>query len=651
MRHDLAIVRTIGYQPKPLSIKSQIPSKGSKAFAVGYPLDVGLTITEGVSNGKVEDSFYDRIHYTGALNSGMSGGPALNQNGEVIGVNVSGYVFSQLVNFLVPGNDAVELLEKVSNGSLDEKQPDVKALQKLAVQQFKAHSKSLLDRLNNFTTTQIVSGYKLPGKLSDFVNCSAFGNTQPKQPVEITQIRCSANAGLLIENGLPSGDLQYSYTVLSTKVLGAWRFAKQLSKRTTTNDYHGQRKYVGPYTCQNRIVGLKGFEASLMLCVRSHRKLDGLYDFVMRVVSLNGKNNGFVSNTSLYGAEFKSGMKFLKHFAETNGVVTLSQDIIIIECFDRNNRQIATERFAISDNQRAFTIGRSLSNDVCITDPYVAEQHTSVEITPDRRIIVTDLGSINGVLVNGKRHKDQNTIALSDNTFQIGQTHLKIRTSWEPLAPEKSNHWIATSISNNFVWFAVLAFIAFMLQTIYTTWLDTPRDLIGSSVSAVAASLGVAILWITLWALLSRIMIGQWRWLNHIAIGLGVTALMMLATDVYTLGWFAFDLPGYKDFDFAASVVATMILVYLHLRFASNASAKKVAVLAMLIPGIGFGATYWLQERSSAKNVNLLQSSIRVYPPSYRFANAEELENYFTNMSKLKEIADQKRDALPPEDI
>lgn len=314
LRHDLAIVRTIGYEPAPLSIKSEVPSKGSKAFAIGYPLDVGLTITEGISNGRVADSFNARIHYSGALNGGMSGGPTLNEKGEVIGVNVSGYVFSQLVSFLVPGDDAVVFRDRVLNEKLKDEKIDVKALQKAAVAQMKAHSKALLDRLNGFISTQVVSGYRLPGKLSKFVNCSATSKTEPKQPVEMTLISCSANAGLLIENGLSSGNLEYSHKILSSKTLGAWRFAKKLSGRTLPSGLYGKRKHVGPFACENQIVGLKGFDANIMMCVRSHRKLDGLYDFATRVVSLNGKTQGFVNLTKLYGVEFDSGMKFMRSF-------------------------------------------------------------------------------------------------------------------------------------------------------------------------------------------------------------------------------------------------------------------------------------------------------------------------------------------------
>jgi len=328
----------------------------------------------------------------------------------------------------------------------------------------------------------------------------------------------------------------------------------------------------------------------------------------------------------------------------------LSQEIIIIECFDLHNRQVAQERFVLTDDHRTFTVGRSVLNDVCLTDPYAAELHASIEITPDRQIIATDLRSVNGILVGGKRVDAANAVALPDHSMQVGQTYIKIRTSWEQLEPEKSNHWISMSVSNNSIWLASLAVIAFVLQTAYTTWLDAPLDLIGTGVSAITGNLAVVVCWVALWTLLTRVIIGQWRWLNHIAIGFGITTIYMFVTDIYTLGWFAFSLPGYRVIELVGGTVAVMVLIYFHLRFASNASVEKVLILAVLIPGLGIGSSFWLLERSTAKDVNVVGTGIRVYPPGFRFTGSEKLEDYFASMSTLQNTADQMRDDLPPAD-
>ncbi len=309
-RHDLAVVRAMDYAPAPLKLVPVTPVKGERAYSIGFPLDVGLTITEGVSNGRVEDSFDPRIHYSGAINGGMSGGPALNAAGDVIGVNVSGYRFEQLVSFLVPAEHAQTLLVRASQAkSRGNIRNDVTA-------QLRAHATELLGGLKGEILTQPTAGYRLPAKIAPFIDCNAAGDPSPQQPVQMVRISCAAKAGLYVQQGLYSGDLKYSHFVLTTDKLDAWRFANRLSELASATGAYGSRRHVGPFSCENRNVRLKGFDASVMVCVRGYRKLEGLYDFTVRVSSLNGSKRGFASHLDMYGLEFDAGMAFIKRYAE-----------------------------------------------------------------------------------------------------------------------------------------------------------------------------------------------------------------------------------------------------------------------------------------------------------------------------------------------
>ena len=79
---------------------------------------------------------------------------------------------------------------------------------------------------------------------------------------------------------------------------------------------YGTRKYVGPFACRNEIVKLKGFDASLLICVRSYRKLDGLYDFTVRVTSLNQSHRGFASHLDMHGMDYDAAMRFVRRYVE-----------------------------------------------------------------------------------------------------------------------------------------------------------------------------------------------------------------------------------------------------------------------------------------------------------------------------------------------
>ena len=310
VRHDLALVRAANYAPASLQLQASPGTKGERAYSVGYPLDVGLTITEGISNGKVDDSFEPRIHYSGAINAGMSGGPALNEAAEVIGVNVAGYRFEQLVSFLVPVEHVLALRDRSAASQSDE------SLRQEVARQMHAHSADLFRALEGPIPTQQVSGYALPGKVAPFINCSASGSPATEDPVQVVHVNCFAKAGLYLQQGLFSGDLRYAHYILTTEKLDAWRFAARLSGLTHAVGNYGLPRHVGPYACEDRVVRLKGFDAAVLVCARAHRKFEGLYDLTVRVSSLNGSNCGFASHLDIYGVEFDPGMAFTRRYVE-----------------------------------------------------------------------------------------------------------------------------------------------------------------------------------------------------------------------------------------------------------------------------------------------------------------------------------------------
>ena len=121
VQRDLAVLRAkgrraaapvLGFRPTtdPLA-------QGERIYSLGNPLDVGFAVTEGNYNGLVQRSFYPQIFFGGALSAGMSGGPALDQAGEVIGVNVARRVDGEQVSFLVPAGFAAALLARKASAS------------------------------------------------------------------------------------------------------------------------------------------------------------------------------------------------------------------------------------------------------------------------------------------------------------------------------------------------------------------------------------------------------------------------------------------------------------------------------------------------------------------------------------------------------
>ena len=56
-----------GHLNEPLLIAPQQPAQGADIYSLGNPFDLGHTIIPGTYNGLLEQSFYQRIHFSGSL--------------------------------------------------------------------------------------------------------------------------------------------------------------------------------------------------------------------------------------------------------------------------------------------------------------------------------------------------------------------------------------------------------------------------------------------------------------------------------------------------------------------------------------------------------------------------------------------------------
>ena len=84
--------------------------KGSRVVAIGSPLGLLNTVSEGIYSGIIFDET-DYILFTAAISSGSSGGALFNEDGEVVGVTAASYTEGQNLNLAVP----IENVEKLWN--------------------------------------------------------------------------------------------------------------------------------------------------------------------------------------------------------------------------------------------------------------------------------------------------------------------------------------------------------------------------------------------------------------------------------------------------------------------------------------------------------------------------------------------------------
>lgn len=111
---DLAILKcdqNLGISPIPLGDSDAI-QQGDKVYAIGYPLGLANTLSDGVISSLYEDNGVKTIQTTAAISSGSSGGVLLNKKGEAIGVTAASYEDGQNLNLAIPINYVKEIIDK-----------------------------------------------------------------------------------------------------------------------------------------------------------------------------------------------------------------------------------------------------------------------------------------------------------------------------------------------------------------------------------------------------------------------------------------------------------------------------------------------------------------------------------------------------------
>jgi serine protease Do len=311
--HDLAVVQGDVGDAKPLSFVESQLSKGDKVFSLGYPLGQGLTVTEGTYNGRSEEQYYEHFHFTGALNPGMSGGPAVDADGKVFGVNVASHLGGQLVSFLVPSKYAKDLLDKAAAAG-----PSERDFRKEVGAQLRAHGEALMaSLLKESMALERVSGFTLPGKVGEFMQCGAATSRESERLYTVDSYRSHTLSSLYIDPRLHTGMISFHHNILRSTQLGALRFANlQESRFESGRGGEFDRKHHTRYACDDRVVALKGKRAKMVMCVRGYKRFEALYDVVVKIATLGNAERALQSQLSIEGVSYEAAMAFVRRYVE-----------------------------------------------------------------------------------------------------------------------------------------------------------------------------------------------------------------------------------------------------------------------------------------------------------------------------------------------
>ncbi|VAW99889.1 Serine protease precursor MucD/AlgY associated with sigma factor RpoE [hydrothermal vent metagenome] len=305
--HDLALLSGDAVDTPFLKISNKTLNKGMRIYTLGNPLDLGMTIVEGTYNGLTKDTMNERILLSGALNSGMSGGPSVIEDGSVIGVNVA--TAGNGIGFLVPQKFLVALAKEAKN-----KTP--KDFMEVIQQQLLSNQAGYLDVLSNTPfPTKLLGSYTVPAKIASYINC--WGDSkQDDAPYRKSNSYCATKNNIYLNGSINTGTIRYNHQYFEDVEMGRFRFAHlvQTYFSNPSASLSGGKENFTEYNCKSDYVTQQDMLLKTAICLKEYKKFPGLYDMILIFTTLNENDKALISTLALAGVSYENAVKFSKHY-------------------------------------------------------------------------------------------------------------------------------------------------------------------------------------------------------------------------------------------------------------------------------------------------------------------------------------------------
>lgn len=287
---------------------------GERIFSLGNPLDVGFAITEGTYNGLVQRSFYPRIFFGGTLNPGMSGGPAIDTQGRVVGVNVAKRLGAEQVSFLVPVEFVEQLLARSRSA-----EPVKGALHAELTRQLTEHQQALTDRLlAGPARTERYGPYRVPVPSESLARCWGDGRERRSESLfDFERSQCRIDSEVFTGDG-DVGGLGLRYEAYDAPRLNPWQFANTYSQSFANEPMRkrGNRVRTGFECREDFVAGDAKLPLRAVVCMSAYRKFSGLYDLTVLAVSVDQPRQGVLGRLNVSAVSFDNAQRLASHFLQ-----------------------------------------------------------------------------------------------------------------------------------------------------------------------------------------------------------------------------------------------------------------------------------------------------------------------------------------------
>lgn len=326
---------------------------------------------------------------------------------------------------------------------------------------------------------------------------------------------------------------------------------------------------------------------------------------------------------------------------------------VIVEQLGTTNNVLERQKF----DTRRVEIGRAFSNDVILCDEHVDPVHAALEFDAHGRLVIQDLGSVNGIRRPRHKQRIDRDEVRSGEIFLIGRSRIRIWVGRHPVPPA-----VRIRAAEGFLlWLgkpgvAIALVLAWLLVKLVTTWLGTIGEFRLSVV--VERNLGEVTVFIALVVgvyFLSVLFRRGGNFLAHLSLLVLlflVSALLdaLMAIVVFNAGDRAYPLLRVVDDGLGYVELAVYLWSVLYLAF--HLPLLQRTVITLFATAIIFGLNH-LPEDDSMRLVDQQSFPLeqRFLPPSLLLRSpADErvfearLDGVFEELARLRSEALKRRD-------
>lgn len=300
--NDLAILRPSKTRTSFIPIAENEPTKGGRIFSIGNPLDLGMSVVEGNFNGLVKASRFKRLLFSGSLNPGMSGGPAFNERGELIGINVA--TGGDQISFLVPAARLQALLRKL---------PSVNAallMESIEDELYQEQDEFYKTQLNQSWEMREFGELMLPHDLSPAMKCWGHNVDDEDTHYEAFHQHCESEEYIYLKDEFYTGNFSYDFEWMKTDSLNPLQFytavQERFDHRSPGNAY--DEDDVTDFGCETQFVEIAEGAWRVSTCLRRYKNFEKLYDASLVIVSLKANDRAAVVKMSATGASRENSL-------------------------------------------------------------------------------------------------------------------------------------------------------------------------------------------------------------------------------------------------------------------------------------------------------------------------------------------------------